>query len=428
MDLIANLISGFSFIGFVFLIPPLVWHIKSHNIPAVSLIFWIMVTTLTGFIDAIIWGGEDFYEVYDGKGYCDVTIRLKIGVSSGKLCALAGLAFQLLMILRANNPAFMDNRSKPKVITDVCICWITPIFVMATSYIVQGKRIVILKYDGCNPVFAPTWVTLVLVSMWNLIWAVVAVILALLTIITYIRKRRDIKDLLKCSNSGLNIRRFARLLIFNLLLITVLLPLTVFYFVQDSMKFQGPFIWDIIHAPQWGETFYMLVDPKNLYDKYINFGLSIIAFLIFGVGSEALDMYRLALIHMKINRIIDIKDPRNKELSKMSTQTRTSTNQTSKSKFTLNSGVSGPTMTDGIDMEFAKVMNDGEDFDTTANTSPNSKTSTTNVFTVDLEKANDISDYLDNQELDSAEEINYIINQGEEDSLSIEFKYNITQK
>lgn len=427
--MVANLISGFSFIAFVILIPPFVWHVKCHNIPAVSLIIWLMYSNITGFINAIIWGGPDFYQVYDGRGYCDVAIKLKVGSSTGKLCAISALALQLLMILRANNPAFMNNKSTRKIITDLCICWITPIVIMATSYVVQAQRIGILRYDGCNGLYATTWVTIVLIVMWNVIWALIAMIFSVLTLLTYYRKRKDVKDLLKCTNSGLNIKRFARLLIFSILVTLTLLPLSLYYFVNDAKQLHQPFNWDMIHHPEWNMTQYFDVDPKNLYRKYIDIGLSVIAFLIFGLGTDAVNMYKIGLIHLKVNKIVEIKDPR--DLG--NTQTRSSTNQTSKSNFTFETGLSDPTIVDSVEMEFNKVMKeDGGDAITaagsTAEGSPGSKDSGNNIFTVDLEKGTDISDYLNTEEVDSREEIDYIINMAEDDTQSINFNYNVSKK
>lgn len=437
MDLIANLISGFSFIAFIILIPPFVWHIRCSNIPAVSLIFWLMFSTLTGFIDAIIWGGPDFYQRYDGRGYCDITIKLQAGSSTGKLCSITGLALQLFLILRANNPAFMDPKNPRKIITDLCVCWITPIFIMAVSYIVQVQRIGILRYDGCNGFYAPSWVSLILMSVWNVVWAVAAMVAALLTLSTYYRNRRDVKDLLKCTNSGLNLKRFARLLVFSLLVTVTLLPLTIYYFIGDAKVANGPFDWNLIHHPGWNMTQYFNVDPKTLYNKYTDVGLSVIAFLIFGLGTDAVNMYKIVLIDMKFNKVFNINDPRQKDISQMSSQVRTSSNQTTKSNFTLGTGISGPTIADGIDVEFNKIINDDDDNDTDVHSGQdskltishdNSKLSGDHVFTVDLEKGKDISDYLNSQDMDSKEEIDYIINMGKDDSQGINYNYYISKK
>jgi pheromone a factor receptor len=77
---------------------------------------------------------------------------------------------------------------------------------MCTNYIIQTSRYVIIKYRGCTVTYALSPVSIVLYSMWNIIWAAVAVVFSVLTLVTYFRKRKDVKDILRCTNSGLNLK------------------------------------------------------------------------------------------------------------------------------------------------------------------------------------------------------------------------------
>ena len=124
----------------------------------------------------------------------------------------------------------------------LAMCLITPIFIMCTNYIIQTSRYVIIKYRGCTVTYALSPVSIVLYSMWNIIWAAVAVVFSVLTLVTYFRKRKDVKDILRCTNSGLNLKRFARLLIFSVLIVIALVPVAVYYFVTDFDLFEGEFV------------------------------------------------------------------------------------------------------------------------------------------------------------------------------------------
>ncbi|CAI5757878.1 unnamed protein product [Candida verbasci] len=283
--------ASFALISFILLIPAFSWHIKCRNIPATLLIFWLMLVNLIGSINTLIWSSENFDQVWDGKGWCDLTIKLEAGSSSGKICAIACLSMNLYMILCAKNPLFMEWSWK-KTIIELSICLITPIFIMCTQYIIQGSRYGIVKYQGCVVNYSATTATLGLYSMWSVIWSILAFIFAILTIYKYLQKRKDVKDIFKCTNSGLNIKRFARLLIFSFLIIIAMFPLSVYYFVEQAKNSTGKFNWDEVHHPNWDVILYYDFGFFLLYDRIVNSILSVLTFLLFGIGTDALTMYR----------------------------------------------------------------------------------------------------------------------------------------
>lgn len=298
MDSQGILLSTFSLFAFLLLLPAFIWHCRCKNTPAIFLIFWLLFLDLNSFICAIIWSNENFYENWDGKVYCDIALKLELGSSCGKIAAVSALALNLYMVLCAKNPIFMGAKSKRKLFLDLAICLITPIFVMSTSYVVQASRYVVGRYRGCTNTFYYTYLSLIFYSIWNLIWAVVALVFAALTLIKYFTKKKDVNNILKCTNSGLNFRKFARLLIFSILIIIALVPLAVYNFASDAKYYRGPFIWKEIHTSYWGEIVYYDLGISTCYDRFIDIGLSFIAFIIFGLGSDALTMYKKILGHI----------------------------------------------------------------------------------------------------------------------------------
>lgn len=294
IDTSGQVIAAFSLIAFFLLIPPFFYHCRNKNIPACSLIFWLCYGNLTGFINAIIWSGENFAEVTEAKGYCDVTSRIGTASTSGVLCSIAALIFNLYMIIAAKNHLFLAKGSRRRLCTNLAMCWLTPVMIMGTSYIVQSERYVILRYLGCAAVFSLSYVTLLLVSMWVFIWSAVAFVFALLTVITYLKKRHDISDILRCTNSGLNLRRFARLLIFGLLIMFVMAPYSIVRLVSDIRTYGlSGFSWSEIHNANWNDIYaYDLGFWSRMTSRVIQIVLSVITFLLFGMGTDALDMYR----------------------------------------------------------------------------------------------------------------------------------------
>ncbi|CAK9438465.1 uncharacterized protein LODBEIA_P26890 [Lodderomyces beijingensis] len=356
--------AAFAFIAFVSLIPPFAWHVKCANIPAILLMFWLMLINIICFINTMIWSGENFSEVYDGQGWCDVTIKLEVGANIGKLCAIACLAMNLYMILCAKHPVFMDSKNWRKKAIDLSICLVFPIFMMAVNYVIQAKRYTIFRYRGCVATYSYTGATIGLYLVWPIVWSAVAAIFAVLTLYKYLQKRKDVKDILLCTNSGLNLKRFARLLIFSLLIIFAMTPLSIYYFVDSVKYIQGPFSWSQTHDDNWGEIDFYDFGFATMIDKSVNAALSIIAFLLFGLGTDAVGMYKAQFrkVHPKSH-----SEPLSKQSTYVQNGSPTKMNS-NKSQFSESTNYSEPTMHEFSDFhdvirEFGNHDDDDDDDD-----------------------------------------------------------------
>ena len=292
MDPYGIAIAVCSAISLVILIPPLIFHIRKRNIPTICLLTFLLLEAFNSVVCACIWSDENFYKKWDGKGYCDVFQKIKAGSSSGKVAAVAALSLDLYMILQAKNHKYLAKGSRVKLITELSICLITPIFCMATNYIVQTSRFVIVRYVGCYGFYSGSVLTIFLVSIWNLLWAVVAVVLVLLTGITYYRRRKDVKDLLHCTNSGLSVRLFTRILVFIALVITILVPMVIYTFVRDAEFYHGPYNWKFTHEYFNYPIQFYAAAPDVTVSIWLNFAICVISFLLFGLGQDAIQMYK----------------------------------------------------------------------------------------------------------------------------------------
>ncbi|RLV96296.1 Pheromone a factor receptor [Spathaspora sp. JA1] len=247
----------------------------------------------------MIWGHDNFYEAWDGKVWCDATIRLEAGSSTGKICAITSLILNLYMILRAKPGVFLQFNSWRKRAIDLSICLITPIFIMSTNYIISAFRYAIFKYEGCVSMLSPNYATIGLDHMWPIIWSAIAVVIAIMTLYKFFTQRKEISNILLCTNSGLTYQRFARLLIFCLLIILAMAPLSGYYFA-DIFKYKlRKFEWDDVHRDDWGQIMYYNAEFTVGYRRLVNSILSIIAFLLFGLGSDAVDMYKSIIAQTK---------------------------------------------------------------------------------------------------------------------------------
>lgn len=286
-------IIGLSVIAVCVLIPPLAWHTKTRNVPAIILITWLLLMNIKQIVDAAIWGGDDYASKWNGYGWCDVITKIQVGANVGISCAVANIAFNLHRIIKADKE-IPDNRSWKKIRIDLAISLICPILIMVLIYLVQVFRYGIFRYNGCQSVLSPTWLTTVLYTIWMLIWSTIGFIYASLLLYVFYRKRKDVKDILHCTNSGLNISRFSRLLIFCMLIILVMFPFSIYSFVTDlknvSYSYRHYSFAETHRKSLWGLILHF--DPGvPLYSVWLYILMSYLVFLIFGLGSDALYMY-----------------------------------------------------------------------------------------------------------------------------------------
>ncbi|ODV81424.1 fungal pheromone STE3G-protein-coupled receptor, partial [Suhomyces tanzawaensis NRRL Y-17324] len=287
-------VAIFALFAIILLIPPLVWHSKYRNIPVICLISWFIFFNLKTLINLCIWSGENYQEVWNGVGYCDVMVKLEAATSSGTTSAIAALSLNMYMILRAKNPIFIDEDSKKKNIINLLICVVTPIFVMVTNYFIQSFRYDILRYGGCTPIYIPNIsLTIPLLTIWSLLWSLVAIIFSGLALHKFFQKRREVSNILKCTNSNLDFKKFARLLAFNCLVVVALSIMAIYYFISairlpgESGEYRDMRDRSKIHYQDTGFSM--------MGDRIAIIGLSFITFLILGLGSEALEMYKRLL-------------------------------------------------------------------------------------------------------------------------------------
>lgn len=296
-------IIGLCAVAIVLLVPPFVWHTKCKNIPAIILILWLFIMDFTFLVSAAIWGGEDFATRWSGKGWCDIVTKLQIGANVGISCAVTNIVFNLHVVLRADQ-VLPDVNSWRKIGSDLAICLITPIIVMGLSYLVQFSRFGIARYNGCANLLSPTWVTTVLYTMWALIWSAIAAIYAILVLFIFYKKRKDVRDILHCTNSKLNVTRFSRLLIFCFLIILVIFPLAIYAVVEDAKHLQGSYSFKETHSKFFWRTIPKFDEGKSMFSVWLYILMSFMVFFIFGLGSDALRLYAEFLRKIKLGFIV----------------------------------------------------------------------------------------------------------------------------
>lgn len=300
----ADAIIVLSSVAVVLLFPPLGWHAKTRNTPAILLIMWLLIMNVKAVVDAAVWGGQDFKNKWSGHGWCDVMTKLQIGANVGVSCCVANIAHNLYAILRADT-VLPEANSWKRIGTDLGISLFTPVLAMGLSYLVQVFRFGIFRYNGCQNMLSPTWVTTVTYTLWMFVWSLAGFVYALLLLYVFYQKRKDVRDILHCTNSGLNLARFARLLIFCMLIILVMFPFSVYSFVVDLAHVGGSYSFGSIHNESLWNVILRIDPGKPLYSVWLYVLMSYLVFLIFGLGADAIGLYATFARRVGLGPVLD---------------------------------------------------------------------------------------------------------------------------
>ncbi|KAF8463641.1 pheromone a factor receptor, partial [Kalaharituber pfeilii] len=273
---------------------PLLWHLKTRNLPAIFLIAWIMLMNLCNFINAFIWGGSNVFTTWDGRVFCDIQVKLIIAASAGKMGAAAAVTRNLANIMRDDLPVTQTRTAKRRaLIQDLALCLTVPVWMMAVHYFVQPDRYWLVGVTGCTPSVDNSWPSIVLVFVWPLIIALVATFYCSLVFIRIRRYRREFEQILTNASSQTTASRFYRLYAYCTLLILVVLPTSIYIFYRNLKVPKIPYDWDAIHDPyEWSYIYRVSSDGKAAFDRWIPVGAGILLFFFFGVGHDAVVMYR----------------------------------------------------------------------------------------------------------------------------------------
>ncbi|ODV60784.1 Ste3p, partial [Ascoidea rubescens DSM 1968] len=282
-----------SSVALICLIMPVCVHIKNPDgIPYLSLFLWLTLLNIETLVNAIIWGGENFRSVWDGKVWCDFYAYINDASTTGICCAITGIAFHMYCILSTNR--FLQFKRWKKNLIFLTICWAQPILIISLSYIVYTMRFAIFKFNGCIAAHSATWPTIVIIIMWPLIWSIIGIILSSLTLFRYFKNRKDAKDIFHCTKSGLTVAKFIRSILFCFLTLFILTPILVIYFIENFNIYDS-YDWDKVHDKlMWSLSFYRSID-QPIYDRYVLSVLCYLAFIIFGLGKETHSKYKALL-------------------------------------------------------------------------------------------------------------------------------------
>ncbi|KAI9653355.1 MAG: a-factor receptor [Alyxoria varia] len=274
-------------------IPPLIWHAKHRNLAASTLIGWIILTTLFNVINAMIWPNDNILERFDGRGYCDIQVKIVVGSWAALPCTFASILRSLGRVLDPNNITLAPTKAQKRreMGINLLFLWVGPAYMIATHYIFQPNRYEIDTIAGCTPTVVSNWVSAVFFMVVPLVFMVVDAYYAIILIIRLRRYRNDVAKMLTAHNT--NKSRFYRLLAMSLILLLALLPLqaVVFYFNLTSPGWTPSYAWTETHE-YFDQIYVQKTGDYVIFDRWIRPAAGLLVFVFFGIGRDAMDMYK----------------------------------------------------------------------------------------------------------------------------------------
>ncbi|KAL7276875.1 a-factor receptor [Rhizina undulata] len=272
---------------------PMAWHVKNRNIPAICLIFWLTLFNICALTGSLIWSKDDISNAWDGYGFCDVEIKIFIAAGAGQMGSVAAIARNLARIMSDDISVIRTKaRKRREMIQDLLLCFGAPVWMMAVHYIVQPNRYIILTITGCTPTFDRSWPSIVLLLMWPPIISLFSAYYAALVLYRLHKYRARFTDIICNSHSNITKSRFIRLFLLSVALVLIFLPTNLYIFYVNMNVPRLTYSWDLIHAPGWGHILKINTGGEVSFDRWIPVAAGYLLFLFFGMGHDALMMYR----------------------------------------------------------------------------------------------------------------------------------------
>jgi pheromone a factor receptor len=147
----------------------LTFHLRSRNIATSTILFWILTLNTLNLLNAILWHNDDLANWWHGKILCDIEVRLIVaGGFGGWTGATMALARSLSRVLDTERV-----RGGREWVIEALICWAPPCWFAVVVYAVQTLRYSIAAGYGCTPQVGGTWVTVILLLIWPVIFMLI---------------------------------------------------------------------------------------------------------------------------------------------------------------------------------------------------------------------------------------------------------------
>ncbi|KAA1104158.1 a-factor receptor [Puccinia graminis f. sp. tritici] len=273
-------------------IPPTILHIsQGHSGPA-SFGLWATTLNILAFTNGVIWRNDALDRA---PVLCDISSKISEVGPLGLLIANCCIIRYLALILTPNRTIEEPQQKRRRILLDYCLSLGFPSLIAAVSVIYQVGRYQINNLAGCSSASALVWPTFILSIVWPLVFCGISCCYSLYVLYCLIQRHRDIKKLVNCTGSTLNVSRFARMGALSVTYFCVATPCAV-YGTLETIAATGPYVpwvsWSTVHNE---DNKLSMVRQYPLYQYQLRDWLPIVAGLMvicfFSCGSESVSMY-----------------------------------------------------------------------------------------------------------------------------------------
>ncbi|EXJ62870.1 hypothetical protein A1O7_03312 [Cladophialophora yegresii CBS 114405] len=292
------ILAPLSLLAILAAIPPLVVQIRARNFPASVLIVGVTILNVQNFINTVIWHSPSTSSWWDGKILCDIEVKLYLGISQAMCGAIASIFRQICIILHPDHLAVAPSPRQRKItlVIELTLCILLPVYVMIGHYLTQRTRYWVRLSSGCISTFDVNYAAPFLTYLWPLVVSLIGSTYCLIAILRLKKHRKQMASVLS-NTLGATTSRFYRLFALACTLLAIYCPLSIFSFVQDIRIPMHKYSWPDIHPPDWSERIMLGQDTRQsgqyiTADCWAQVLTAYLAFLFFGLGQEATQMYK----------------------------------------------------------------------------------------------------------------------------------------
>ncbi|KAK3623611.1 a-factor receptor [Elasticomyces elasticus] len=306
----AIILATLSLLVILLLVSPLCWHYRNRNVGATLLVAWAIVINLQTFINSILWQNDDITNWYNGAGLCDVEVKLQIASSIAAPAALAAVLRALANAIDTERATLVKSRAQRirDYAIDISFCLGFPALEMLFHYIDQPSRYLLVGIAGCGQTVSLTWVTTLLSDIPPMLWTLLDMYYAVVILIRLCRYRATMSSILASSN--ISKTRFLRLYMFCIILILAFVPLQAFTLYQNQAQPDMQYKWSEVHDPtQWNNIIMAPSGGRVSPFPCIWLAGGFFIFIFFGLGKDAMAMYRSGLLAMGFEKVFPSLKP-----------------------------------------------------------------------------------------------------------------------
>ncbi|KIY48905.1 pheromone receptor [Fistulina hepatica ATCC 64428] len=286
-----------AFLGFVFALIPLPWHMQSWNSGTCFFMAWTALACLNQFVNSVVWAGN---VLNPAPWWCEISIRIYLGASVGIPASSFCIVRRLYLISTLKPIATTRPEKRRAVFVDSLFCVLFPVIYIAMQYIVQGHRYNIFEDIGCYPAIYNTLLSYFISMMWPVVIGVASAVYCLLSLYHFNQRRTACASLLSGS-PGLSVTRYFRLMALAATELCCTTPLGTFFIAINAAGGQvQPWIsWAWVHYGYSRVSLYPAIiwraDKKNEAAMELSRWLApfcaIVFFAYFGFAVEARRVY-----------------------------------------------------------------------------------------------------------------------------------------